>query len=307
MKKAFAIILTFSVLFLCACNARKPAEEPAASESKSTTEFVPVRLTAPTTPTVPTTKPVIISEWPTDLLPEKFPAPPEGTFAFEVAKGDHEKHEGDFASDWVRIRFVCPEQNFHSFTNRMTELGYFGGSKRITDGTFYNNGYSGYWQNGKDIVIAKSSVANSNGEITVVVDVTPCADNFPDALTEIFPKFNGYTASTGEYCGFDASKNPVSGTFEGSFSEYWYWEYRFSNCFVGVSLEDFENYYETLGEMDFSGVISTATVDGCNTMSVDVTKTIGNNTYAVYMLFNQTLRTLDIAYTNDTSLYVAEQ
>ncbi len=307
MKKAFAIILTFSVLFLCACNARKPAEEPAASESKSTTEFVPVRLTAPTTPTVPTTEQVFFSDWPSDLLPEKFPAPPEGSYAFKLVKGEHKKHDGNFAADWIRIGFDCPEHNFHTFTNAMLELGYTGGSKKITDGTFYTDGYKGYWQDGQNIVKIFRTASDTDGNLNVIIDIVPCGDYFPEPLTQYFPKFNGYTASTGEYCGFDASKTPFTDKFEDIFPEYWYWEYRFSKCFVGVTLEEFENYYETLGEMDFSGVISNATVDGCNMLSVDVTKTIGNNTYAVYMLFNQTLRTLDIAYTNDTSLYVAEQ
>ena len=299
MKKAAAIILTFLILFLCACNGRKTD----IGTTESTTEFVPVMITSKPTTTMPTTEKVLFSQWPTDLIPEKFPAPPEGSYAFKSQKFDHAKNEGNFASDWVVITFICPEQNFHTFTNGMTELGYFGGSKRITNGTFYNNGYKGYWQDGRNIVKIKSTNTDNDGNMTVVIEIAPCKDNFPEPLTEFFPKFNGYTASTGEYCGYDISKTPFTDTFEGKFPAYWYWEYRFSNCFVGVTLEEFESYYETLGEMGFSGVISSSTVDGCDMISVDVTKVIGEDTYAVYMLFNQTFRTLDIAYTNDPTLY----
>lgn len=300
MKKIFAVILTFSILFLCACGSKEPeVTEP----TESTTEFVPVRLTMPTTTTVPTTEPVYFSQWPTDLLPEKFPAPPEGSYAFVADKFDHTTSEDDFVSDWVAIRFTCPEHNFHTFTNGMNELGYIGGSKRITNGTFYTDGYKGYWQDGQNIVKIDSTQTDDDGNMTVVIEIMPCTDNFPEALTEYFPKFNGYTTSAGEYCGYDAGKTPLTDAFEDEFPAYWYWEYRFSDCFVGVTLDEYEAYYTTLGEMGFSGVISNATVDGCNIISVDVTKVIGDDTYAVYMLFNQTLRTLDIAYTNDPSLY----
>lgn len=303
MKKTFAIILTFSILFLCACGAKDTKTTATTINTESTTEYVPVVLTLPTTTTMPTTEPVYFSQWPTDLIPKNFPAPPEGSYAFLVEKFDHTKSEVNFASDWVVISFTCPEQNFHTFTNGMTKLGYIGGSKKITNGTYYTNGYKGYWQDGKNIVKIDSTNTDEDGNITAIIEIAPCADNFPEPLTEFFPKFNGYTTSNGDYCGYDISKTPYTNTYDDGFPAYWYWEYRFSNGFVGVTYEEFKAYYEALGEMDFSGVITSSVVDGCDTISVDVTKVIGEDTYAVYILFNQTLRTLDIAYTNDPSLY----
>lgn len=301
MKKIFAVILTFSILFLCACGGK--GADVTTTDGGNTTEFVPVRLTTKATTTLPPADPVYFSQWPSNLIPKNFPAPPEGSYGFNYKEGDHEKHEGDFALDWVRIGFICPEHNFHSFTNEMTKLGYIGGSKKITNGTFYIDGYKGYWQDGENIVQILSTSTDKNGNMTVIIDITPCADNFPEPLTEYFPKFNGFTSSSGEYCGYDISKTPFTDKFEGDFPAYWYWEYRFSNCFVGVTLEEFEAYYKALGDMDFSGVITSSNIDGCDIISVDVTKVTDNDTIAVYMLFNQTLRTLDIAYTNDPSLY----
>lgn len=302
MKKTLAIILTFSLLFLFAC-----AKNNGNSGSEKTEEYVPQMLTSAVPTTIPTTTPVIISKWATDLLPAEFPAPPEGTYAFEVAKGNHETDAGNFVSDWVRIRFTCPEQNFHTFTNGMANLGYIGGSKKITDGTFYNSGYQGLWQNGKHLVRINDSYISPSNHLSVVIDVVPVTYNFPSVLSPIYPKFNGITAGNGIYCGHDTNGYQISDTYDGSFDPYWHWEFRFSNSFVGVSLEEFEAYYETLGEMDFSGVISGATVDGCDMISVDVEKKIGNTVYVCHLLYNQTLRTLDAAYSNDPSIYENQQ
>lgn len=296
MKKFSAIILTFTILFLCACTSAK-------TDNTTTTEFVPVKLTETTVTTIPTTAPVFFSEWPADLLPEKFPAPPEGSYAFEFAKGNPEKDEGNFHSEWVRIRFVCPEQNFHTFTNEMVSLGYIGSSKRINEGTFYQSGYNGAWQDGKNIVRIDQTYTDANNNMQVTIDIVPCKNTFPDALTEIFPKFEGYTTSTGVYCGHDSNGTQISDSYKGSFDTAWHWEYRFSKGYVGVSLEEFESYYETLGEMGFSGVISAALVDGCDMLSVDVEKTVGNTTYVAHLLFNQTTKTLDMAFSNDPSIY----
>lgn len=296
MKKIFAVIITFLFLFLFACG--KNVDTLSSSE-----ELVPVRLTEPVSTTLPTTEPVIISEWTTNLLPADFPAPPEGTFAFEFAKGNPKTDEGNFVSEWVRIRFTCPEQNFHTFTNAMTELGYIGGSKKITNGTFYNNEYEGSWQNGKHLVRLKDCYISPNSNLTVTMDIVPVTDNFPAALSPVFPKFNGVTAGAGIYCGHDSNGSQISDSYDGTFDTYWHWEFRFSNGFSGVTLEEFEAYYELLGDMGFSGVISSATVDGCDMLSVDVEKKIGNVEYVCHLLYNQTLRTLDAAYSNDPTIY----
>ncbi len=296
MKKISAIILTFSILFLCACTSEK-------SNNSETTAPAINKFTSATTTTLPTTKPVIFTEWPSDLIPEKFPAPPENSYAFEIAKGNQKTDEGNFHSEWVRLRFICPEQNFHTFTNEMLNLGYSGASIKITKGTFFQDGYLGAWQDGKNIIRINNTYTDPNSNMMVTIDIVPCKNTFPEALTEIFPKFEGYTSSTGVYCGHDSNGIQISDSYKGEFDTNWHWEYRFSKSYVGVSLDEFKAYYETLGEMGFSGVISAALVDGCDMLSVDVEKTIGDTTYVAHLLFNQTTKMLDLAFSNDPSIY----
>lgn len=291
MKKLSAVILTLSILFLCACAGQEEPETTTAGSAAAPS------MTAPQT-----TEAAVITEWGTKLLPEDFPAPPEGTYGFIIEEGDPAVDEGNFLSKWVRIQFTCPEQNFHTFTNSLIENGYVGGSKKITNGTYYSDGTHGFWQNGKNLIRINSSQISLNNDLTVIIDIVPCTDNFPEALLQYFPKFNGYTAGSGTYCGHDASEASLTKSFENGFSPYWHWDFRFSNGFAGVTLEDFESYYKTLGDMGFSGVITSSTVDSCNIISVDVIKEIGGTTYGVFMLFNQSLRTLDIVYTNNPNL-----
>lgn len=302
MKKLFAIILTISILFLCACSDNKNNPDSLTTTSAADSSVSTTIKPLPVTPTQTTAVPVIITDWGTDLLPKDFPAPPEGTFGFIIEQGNHETDDGNFKSDWVRLKFTCPAQSFFTFSNTMIDLGYIGAAKEITDGTYYADGIKGFWQNGKHIVRINSSHLDDDGNLTVIIDVVPCTDNFPTQLLQYFPKFEGYTAGSGEYCGHDSGGNFLTHSIDSGFSPYWHWSFRFADGFVGVSHDEFEAYYTLLGEMDFSGVITSSTVDGCNILSVDVEKTIGDYTYGVYMLFNQSLRTLDIVYTNNPSL-----
>ena len=289
MKKLFALILAASMLFLCACS------------SDGTSKNVP------TVATTAQSEKKIITEWGTDLLPEDFPAPPEGTYNFEIAQGNHETNESDYASDWVRIRFTCPTHNLHTFTNAFLNSNYTGGSKNVTDGfDYYRSGVHGYWCDGEKIIKINSSSATIGGETTIIVDVVPVTKGLPAALLEYFPDFDGVSVGNGLFCGHDASLEFISNDPSEKLTPNWHWEFlstgKNGNCFVGVTQDDFEDYCDILGAEKFSGPITSSTVDGFNVTMVDVLKDIDGTTYGVYMLYNPTLLTLDIAFTNNPKL-----
>lgn len=288
MKKFSAIILAASLLFLCACST--------GDTSKPTT-------TAATTQTSKN----IITEWASDLLPENFPAPPEGTYNFEIAQGSHETDESDYASDWVRMRFTCPTHTLHTFTNAFLDSSYTGGSKNVTEGIdYYRNGYHGYWCDGEKIIKINSSSASTAGETTLIIDIVPVTKGLPDVLLEYFPDFDGFSVGNGLYCGHDASLEFITSDPSGNLSPNWHWEFlgtgEHGNSFVGVTQDDFDDYCDLLGAAKFSGPITAAMVDGFNVTMVDVTKDIDGTTYGVYMLYNSSLMTLDIAFTNNPKL-----
>ncbi|MBQ2847703.1 MAG: hypothetical protein IJE74_05545 [Clostridia bacterium] len=287
MKKLSAVFLAFLMLFLCSCSDGNPVATPSDAENITTPESV-------------TEKYNVITEWGTDLLPEKFPSPPKGTHDFSIVKGEGVSEAFAYSTDFYRITFICPEQEFYSFSNEMISLGYKGGAKSIKNGTYYTDGFSGYWQNGETYVRISDSTATDSGEIIFQIDIAQCVDNFPSALEEYFPKFNGYCMSIGSFCGHDGNGEQITDEFEGSFAmPAWHWEFRFSNGFVGVERAEFEEYFFEIEAEGFEGILSTSTVDGFTVMSGDLTK----DNYGVFMLYNTNLKTLDIAYTNDTSIY----
>lgn len=297
MKKICAIILIFSMLFLCACS------------SGGTGQII-------TPATTSSAEKVIITEWGTDLIPEDFPPPPQGTYNFEYAQGNHETDVSDYVSDWVRIRFTCPTNALSEFTNSFLDSNYKGGSKTVTDGTqYYRNGLHGYWCDGKKIVKVNSSnsvIDNKTllSETTVTIDIVPVKKGLPETLLQYFPDFDGYLVGNGVYCGHDASLEFISDDCSKGLSPYWHWEFLGTkgcgNCFVNVSQDDFENYCDLLGEARFSGPISTAILDGFNVTMVDVIKDIDNTTYGVYIIYNHSLMTLDVAFTNNPKLITGE-
>ena len=297
MKKLSAILLALSMLFLCAC-----------SSGGSITNIL--------TPTTTAAEKNIITEWGTDLLPADFPAPPNGTYNFEIAKGNHETDESDYASDWVRIRFTCPTNSVYQFTNAFLNSNYKGGSKNVTNGVdYYRNGLHGYWFDGKNIVKINSSSSfinsqSQSSETTITIDIVPAKKGLPEVLLQYFPDFEGYSVGNGNFCGHDASLEFITSDPSSGLSPNWHWEFLGTggrgNCFVNVSQDDFDNYCDLLGAAKFSGPITTAMLDGFNVTMVDVIKNINNTTYGVYIIYNHSLMTLDVAFTNNPQLITNE-
>lgn len=301
MKNIVAILLAFSTILLCSCSDKgKSNSEATASAEQSTTVNI-TKAAAVTGTTNPDIK--YVTEWGTDLLPEDFPAPPANTYNVEIDQGQANK---TYASDWVRIRFTCPENEIYKFTNEFIKAGYIGGSKKIeSPSTYFLPGFNGYWQNGKNYIRVAASEYGENGELTLVIDIAECKDSFPEALTSIFPKFNGYTKRSGIYNEYDENKNRTGNEFIGSLNaNSWSWDFGFENTFVGVTEDDLVAYENELVNAGFSGASATSVTDGCTVISYDLIKEVGNKTYGVFIAYNQILKTMDIVYTNDISLLV---
>ena len=289
MKKIISVMLAASLIFLCSCgNGNNDVDDnPSSAE---TTES--------------TTHPDAFSEWGTDLLPEKFPSPPEGTHDFSIVKGLADKAAFAYSTDFYRITFICPELSIYSFSNDLIALGYKGGIKKFTDASFYRNGFSCYWQNGEKYIRIQQSTETGDGEFVFEIDVADCVDNFSDKLAEIFPKFNGYCMSIGSYCAHDGNGNTITTTFDGSFAApSWHWEFRFANGFVGVEREEFEKYFYSFEPLGYQGIMLADTIDGSNVITADLILSATEGDYGVFMIYNSDLKTLDIAYTNDASIY----
>ncbi len=299
MKKTIALLLAFSMIFLYACSGKKDTDI-------STTAFSGQSETLASTSAVTKNSTVeYFSEWGIDLLPADFPAPPSGAYNFEY---EHGQANEEYASDWVRIQFTCPENEIYRFTNDFIKAGYIGGAKKIEEpASYFKPGFNGYWQNGKNYIRVAASQYGENNELTLLIDIAECKDNFPMVLTSVFPKFNGYSKNSGLYNEYDENRNRLNNEFIGSLNaKSWSWDFGFENAFVGVSLEEVEAYVNELVNAEFSGASATSVTDGCTVVSYDLVKEIGDKTYGVFIAYNQILKTMDIVYTNNIYLYVQQ-
>ncbi len=295
MKKIIALTLAFLILSLCSCSDSKKNDT---SREHSTSS-----VHGETTAEVSTVE--YITEWGINLLPDDFPPPPSGAHSFEY---EQVAADEEYASDRVRIRFTCPENEIYRFTNDLIKAGYSGGAKKINSpSTYFKPGFNGYWQNGKNYIRVAESKYEENGELTLRIDITECKDNFPAVLTNIFPKFDGYTKSNGVYSEYDDNKNQLDNEFIGSLNaNSWTWGFASGNSFVGVTLEELDSYIDKLVNAGFSGSHSTSVTDGCTTIFYDLVKEKSDKTYGVLIAYNQILKTMDIVYTNDIFIFIQE-
>lgn len=291
MKKIIALFISALTLFLCACS--NQTDEPA-----QTTES-----------TVPESTVKYSTDWRAAPLPANFPSPPEKMYDFYFSTGTGSETGSGYRSDWLRLYFTCPENEFYLFANKFTESGYIGGFKKFSDSAeYYSSGYYGNWQDGEHLVRINKAETQDDGNIKFTLDIVEYSDNFPDILTQFFPKFEGFTQRAGTYCGHDENNESETTEFSGAFeSPYWHWNFVVDDCFVGVEKTEVEEYVHALGTAGFVGPYVYSTVDSCNVISIDLTKDIDGKSYGVFMLYNQTLKTLDILYTNSSENYLAAE
>lgn len=295
MKKLLAFVFALLTVFLCSCSNK--------NNNNATTSTA---LTYESSTAVSTTETIeYFTDWGTDLLPENFPAPPEKAYNLSVSTG--QASETGYRSDWVRLTFICPEPNFYMFANDLQSKGYKGGFKNISSpSTYFPAGYNGGWQDGKHLVLVyNASKKSDSNDIIFVLDILECIDNFPEALTEVFPKFEGYSGTIGSYFRYDTEGKLLADKYEGTINlDRWYWDFGFENAFIGVTLEEAEAYAQKLVDAEFSGASATDVVDGCSVVSYDLIKEIGDKTYGAFMVYNQITKTLDIVYTNEIEFVI---
>ncbi len=301
MKKIISILLTVMLLMLCACSDNN-------DEIKSTSTASGQTESDNQTTTVSASKEnnsvEYISEWGIDGLPENFPPPPEKAHDFDY---EHFEADDSYSSDWISIQFTCPQNEIYRFTNDIIKAGYTGGAKMIdAPSKYYKAGFNGAWQNGKNLICVSASRIEENGELTLVIDITECKDNFPSVLTNFFPKFNGFSANSGLFSEYDTDKNRLESEFTGAFgSNTWSWDFGYERAFIGVTEADVDAYEIELVNAGFSGSSATSITDGCTVVSYDLVKETSNGKYlGVFIAYNQILKTMDILYTNDASLLI---
>ncbi len=301
MRKTIALMLAFLFLFLCACSDKKDVGNETTTVSQLTTESIATTIAKSTDKT----EHVISAEWNSDVLPDDFPPPPGGTHDIII---EQNSPNNNYASDWVSIQFTCPENEIYRFTNDLLKAGYIGGAKKIeAPAQYYKVGFNGAWQNGKNLILVTASVYDEKGEVTVVVDITECKDNFPAVLTTVFPKFNGFAKNTGLYSEYDGEGNRITNDFPGSLNaKSWTWDFGFERAFVGVTEEELEDYVDLLVNAEFAGQSATSVTDGCTVISYDLIKETEDRIYGVFIAYNQILKTLDILYTNDATLFISQ-
>lgn len=289
MKRIIALLISAITLFLCACSGQseKPEETTETTAPESTVKYE--------------------TDWRTAPLPASFPAPPEKMYDYYFSKGTASEKSGSYQADWLRLYFICPENEFFVFASKIKECGYTGSFKKFEGTTaYYPEGYYGHWQDGEHLIRINKAEALDSGDYKIVLDIVECSDNFPEALTQFFPKFDGVTKSTGSYCGHDEANQSETTEFNGAFeSPYWHWNFIEDDCFVGVEEAEVEAYVDKLGRAGFVGPYVHSTTDGCSTLSVDLTKTVDGVKYGVFILYNETLKTLDILYTNNSDSYLS--
>lgn len=291
MKKTAAVLMALIMLFLTACSTQ-PTETPE---------------TASDSPAVPQTTAVeYITSWGTDLVPDGFPAPPATMSMYSYSLSDHEPIFYPDGAEVLTLTFNCNKPDFITFSNALKEAGYKGGFAHINNGEYYGNGFIGGWQNGEKAIIINGTVELDSLNYTYMLEISDCYKNFPSGLKGIFPEFKGCTINSGTYNYKNSQGEYVIDDVPRDFSgKTWLLKYSAEdyNYFIAVTEEDFKAYCKAFSEMGFSGELAFSSLDGTNVITYDGTKETDGKFLAVSMLYNSSMQTLEILFTNDKTLF----
>lgn len=281
MKKITALLLALSIVFLCACSDNKEKEQ-----SETTTQMQES-----------TTKGIkYITEWESELLPADFPPPPAKAYGEYASVIPAENEYSGICRDITKLIFSCPENEFYNFANSLIGHGFFGGFKKITNGTFYDDGFRGGWVNEKYTVVISESSYEDNGDLKICLNIVEKFSAFPEGLKEYFPAFDFPARQMGIYAGANSEVDETNDYHGKPEHIKWQWHIRFRDSFIGVSLDDFYKYCDKLTAAGFNGGFSSDIIDGCSVISCDMIK---GESLGAFMLYNQSTKTLEVIYTND--------
>lgn len=299
MKKLTAFILCFSFLFLFGCEDEKQdnvkyvnVDNPTSIEKNYASGWDDFITPTEDTSTDTVQPEVDISE----LLPENFPDMPEGIADLRITKMPFSEETG-YPTEYTEMKFICEYPTLIMFSQSLKDIGYKGGIKEISNGTYYPTGIHGAWQDGNYLIRIVGTEAIIDGSHDVTIHIVPCEDLFPSELAAISSAFNGYCGATPfyyEYVNGDAYLRDYDGSFHAK------WVITFTNdcSFVGVTREDFEKYLEELNAKGYEiGTVEPGTLDSCNTFLGEATSS--DESIYILLLYNESLATLDIYYTND--------
>lgn len=298
MKKIIALLLCFAFLFLFACSNGNDnikyinTDETSGIGKDYATSWDDFTLSSEDVSSGVATPNVSASE----LLPENFPEIPEGVSDLSIVKKPYSEDTG-YPSEYVEIKFICKYINLVLFSQSLKDVGYKGGIKEVTNGTYYPTGIHGAWQDGKYLIRIVGSEAIVDGTQDVTMHIIPCADMFPAELATITGAFNGFSGAEPFYYEY-VNGTTVLREFDGGFHAKWLFSFNGDCSYVGVAREDFENYCEELEAKGYTvGAFEAATLDGCNTFLGDAMSS--DESVYIMLLYNETLATLDLYYTND--------
>ena len=288
MKKFLAIIAALMFLFTGACSTDKPLEGESVSVKIETDSDTPGE----------------VKSWNIPTLPEGFPAPPQNMsmLMHSVSKGENIFFPSDV--EVTEISFNCRKNDFVLFSNALKAAGYKGGFIHVRDAkTYYDNGFHGFWQNGKTAVVIANTIEIDKTTYAFTFYVADCAVYFPSGLKGIIPEFKGYTINTGTYNYLDSNGELQYTDLpkELSSSE---WNITNStvdyNPYIGVTLDEFDRYCETLKINGFEGDYYIDNFDGSGVRIFECSKSVDGKTYYVSMVFNSSAGFLDVLFSNIT-------
>lgn len=299
MKKITALFLCFSFLFLFACgndnqdNIRYVnADNPSSIEKNFASSWDDYAIPTENAST-DTVQPDISAA---ELLPENFPEIPEGVSDLTIKKKPYSESTG-YPTEYVELSFICDYTALVIFSQSLKDIGYKGGIKEIADGSYYPTGIHGAWQDGEYLIRIVGTEAIVDGSHDVTMHIVPCQNMFPAELAALSSAFDGYCGAEPYYYEY-VNDEAVLRDFEGSFHAKWMISFNGDCSYVGVTRDDFENYFSVLEAKGFTiGTVETGTLDTCNTFLGEAIS--GDESIYVMLLFNETLATLDIYYTND--------
>lgn len=251
LTAAFLSVLIAVIASSCGKESVSPTEAVTDASIPETTSGPEITLLPNAVPSPSSNK-----NWDLSILPEGFPKQPDGVYAVSTKEIPFNKKTSPYTKGHIALTLKTTDNGIYAFSNALSQAGYIGGayfSTSAEDGTvtlLFNHSNDKYAVYLKSYVVLENDADGFNRR--AVFEIVECTLGMPEYISEFFPgDTGGSTRKNGNYIGISSTGEVVYAGNSLRTNPDWYVSFTDNDGFVGVTLDEYKAYVNSLYDFGF--------------------------------------------------------